>query len=98
MANVEFCAHDWPGSGCPECRKAREVASSPWHDMTEAPRDGTHVMLAVRTGAFVYTIEGAFHDGSWHNAAGIETEPLCWMPKVKIPDRFLPWMSQEVDV
>lgn len=23
MANVEFCEHDWPGSGCAECRAAR---------------------------------------------------------------------------
>jgi hypothetical protein len=21
MANVEFCDHDWPGSGCPDCRR-----------------------------------------------------------------------------
>jgi hypothetical protein len=26
MANVEFCEHDWPGSGCAECRSARESA------------------------------------------------------------------------
>jgi hypothetical protein len=26
MANVEFCEHDWPGSGCKECRAQREAA------------------------------------------------------------------------
>lgn len=24
MANVEFCEHDWPGSGCDKCRAERE--------------------------------------------------------------------------
>lgn len=26
MANVEFCEHDWPGSGCAKCRAEREEA------------------------------------------------------------------------
>lgn len=26
MANVEFCAHDWPGSGCKQCAADREDA------------------------------------------------------------------------
>lgn len=26
MANVEFCEHDWPGSGCDKCRAEREKA------------------------------------------------------------------------
>lgn len=25
MANVEFCEHDWPGSGCKKCAEERAV-------------------------------------------------------------------------
>lgn len=26
MVSGDFCHHDWPGSGCPECRKEREMS------------------------------------------------------------------------
>lgn len=29
MASVDMCEHDWPGSGCEECRKLRERPSEP---------------------------------------------------------------------
>jgi hypothetical protein len=68
-----------------------------WRDMAEAPRDGMHVILAVQSGPFVYAIQGAYMSGEWHNAADIESEPLCWMPNVMIPDEFLPWKREKSD-
>lgn len=64
-----------------------------WQDMTSAPEDGKHVILAVRTecGCFVYSVQGAFMQGKWSNAANIKTEPLAWMPNVMLPDEFCPW-------
>ena len=38
MANVEFCAHDWPGSGCEKCRAEREKAK-PGCEADAVPRD-----------------------------------------------------------
>ncbi len=29
MASVDMCEHDWPGSGCPECRALAKPASEP---------------------------------------------------------------------
>lgn len=62
-----------------------------WRPMSEAPTDGVHVILAVQSGLFVYAIQGAHMNGKWMNAADIQSEPLCWMPNVLIPNEFLPW-------
>ena len=65
-----------------------------WRSMDSAPKDGKHVLLAVKTGPFVYTVEGYYYEGEWLNAAEIEGETLAWMPKVKIPNQFLPWTEE----
>lgn len=64
-----------------------------WQPMETAPLDGKHCILAIKSGPFVYSIQGAFMKGKWMNAADIQSEPLCWMPNVKIPDQFLPWVK-----
>lgn len=61
-----------------------------WQDMAEAPRNGKHCILAVKRGAFIYAIQGAFQGGKWNTAAWDDVEPLCWKPTTHIPDRFLP--------
>jgi hypothetical protein len=64
-----------------------------WQPMETAPLDGKHCILAIKCSAFVYAIQGAFMKGKWMNAADIQSEPLCWMPNIMIPDEFLPWMK-----
>lgn len=71
-----------------------ERARSGWQPMSTAPTNGKHVILAIKSGSFVYAIEGAFMEGKWMNAADIDVEPLCWMPKNLIPDAFLPWTDE----
>lgn len=72
------------------------ATESPWRPMSEAPTDGKHVILAVRTecGCFVYSVQGAFMMGEWFNAANIKTDPLAWMPNVSLPDIFCPWTDE----
>lgn len=70
------------------------MSESIWQNMSTAPKDGKHCILAIKDGAFVWTISGAFKNGKWMNAADIESEPLCWMPSAKIPDVFLPWTDE----
>ena len=65
-----------------------------WKSMDEAPLDGKYVILAIKTGAFVYSIQGAFMNGKWMNAADIAAEPLAWMPNVLLPDEFCPWTDE----
>lgn len=62
-----------------------------WKDISEAKTDGTHYILAVKSGPFVYAIEGAYMDGKWMNAADISGDVLCFMENIRIPERFLPW-------
>jgi len=74
-----------------------ELREAPkWQPMDTAPLDGKHCILAIRTecGCFVYSIQGAFMQGEWMNAANIKTEPLAWMPNVLLPDEFCPWTDQ----
>lgn len=68
-----------------------KLQTQSWQDMSTAPTNGKHCILAVQRGPFVYAIQGAFMSGKWMNAADIDAEPLCWMPNVLIPDEFLPW-------
>lgn len=65
-----------------------------WDSMATAPLDGKHVILAIKSGPFVYAIQGAYMMGKWHNAADIDVEPLCWMPNVMVPNEFLPWTEE----
>jgi hypothetical protein len=68
-----------------------EVEDSPWRNMSSAPLNGRHVILAMRSGVFVWAVQGAYDGRKWTNAADIEGEPLCWMPAAKLPMAFLPW-------
>lgn len=65
-----------------------------WQPMETAPLDGRHCILAVKTGAFIYSIQGAFMKGKWMNAADIDGEPLAWMPNIRLPDEFCPWTDE----
>lgn len=62
-----------------------------WQSMETAPLDGKHCILAIKTGCFVYSIQGAFMSGKWMNAGDIKGEPLAWMPNILLPDEFCPW-------
>ncbi|HAU76315.1 MAG TPA: hypothetical protein DCW88_12530 [Agrobacterium sp.] len=65
-----------------------------WQSMDSAPKDGKHCLIAVKTGPFVYAVQGAFLDGEWENVAGINSEPLCWMALTRIPPVYLPWTDE----
>jgi hypothetical protein len=60
-----------------------------WQPMETAPRNGKHCILAVKQGAFIYSVQGAFQDGQWNAVHRDNVEPLCWMPNVLIPAEFL---------
>lgn len=62
-----------------------------WQPMETAPKNGKHCILAIKSGAFVYSIQGSFANGKWLNAADIDSEPLAWMPNVRLPAEFCPW-------
>lgn len=61
-----------------------------WQSMNTAPKDGKHCILAIKVGAFIYSVQGAFMNNKWMNVLDVDTEPLCWMPNVLIPKEFLP--------
>lgn len=65
-----------------------------WQSMDSAPKDGKHCLLAVKSGPFVYAVQGAYSMGEWGNAADIHSEPLCWMPLTRIPRVYLPWTDE----
>ena len=81
--------HDWRTQSIEYVRADKYQ----WRSMDSAPRDGKHIMLVVMFGSFARVVEGAFH-GKWMNAADIDSEPLCWCPKVPIPNEFLPWTEE----
>lgn len=72
--------------------QAQDVAG--WQSMDAAPKDGKHCLLAVKTGPFVYAVQGAFLDGEWENVACINSEPFCWMALNRIPPVYLPWTDE----
>jgi hypothetical protein len=57
-----------------------------WRDMETAPLDGTHCILAVKQGAFIYSLQGAYQYGQWNVVNKDNVEPLCWMPNIRLPD------------
>lgn len=67
------------------------AAAIGWQPMSEAPTDGTHCILAVRSGPFIFATQGAYLSGEWC-AAFIDgpVEPLAWMPNVRLPE----WVMQ----
>ncbi|WP_411839868.1 hypothetical protein [Paracoccus sp. ME4] len=73
-------------------RDPSDVPQEPdWQPMDTAPTDGTHVLLAIKFGPFVYKVQGMYHDRRWHNATDRDGEILCWIKTPMIPDHFLPW-------
>jgi hypothetical protein len=67
-----------------------------WQPMDTAPLDGKHCLLAVKEGAFVYTVQGAYHAGEWNAVHRGNVKPLCWMPNVPVPEEFLPYRNTAV--
>lgn len=72
-----------PGTGEKDERIAEPTG---WRTMDSAPLDGKHCILAVKSGAFIYSVQGAFHDGQWDCAMGDNVDPLYWMPNVRLPE------------
>jgi len=81
----------------PAKREAGEAAApvqdvQGWLPMETAPKDGKHCILSIPTGGgCIYSIQGAFINGKWMNAANIDAEPLAWMPNVLLPADLCPW-------
>lgn len=73
------------------------MADTPWQPMSEAPTDGTHCILAVRSGPFIFSVQGAYLSGDWCAASEMgPVEPLAWMPNVRLPEWAMPWKQEEV--
>lgn len=66
-----------------------------WREMDSAPLDGKHCILAVKCGAFIYSVQGAYGEGQWDCALGDNVKPLYWMPNVRLPDG---WESKLADL
>lgn len=90
---------DFPNVG--DLNKARAaLSSSPpaqhadgWQPMSTAPTNGRHCILAVKSGAFIWSVQGCYDDtlNVWNTVLGDDSEPLAWMPNVPLPDKFKPW-------
>lgn len=65
-----------------------------WKSMASAPRNGKHLLLAVKDGSFVRVVEGTCYNGKWVTTMGSDQAPLCWMNKTPIPQVFLPWTEE----
>ncbi len=74
----------------PKAITPSEPAAHGWRDMASAPLDGKHCILAVREGAFIYSVQGAYSYGEWNAVHRGNVQPLCWMPNVRLPKEFLP--------
>lgn len=61
-----------------------------WQAIDTAPKDGKHCLLAVKEGPFIYVVQGAFHAGQWNAVHRDNVAPLCWMPNIRIPAKFIP--------
>lgn len=73
-------------------KKAADYAAlpqpSPWRNMACAPKDGKHCILAVKEGAFIYSVQGCFQGGQWNAVHRENVDPLCWMPNVRLPSDY----------
>lgn len=56
-----------------------------WQTMDSAPKDGKHCILAVKEGAFIWSVQGAFHEGQWNAVHRANVDPLYWMPNIRLP-------------
>lgn len=75
-----------------EIAKLRSAMEARWQPMDTAPLDGKHCILSMQVGGgFIYSVQGAFMQGTWMNAADIKAEPLAWMPNVLLPEELCPW-------
>jgi hypothetical protein len=75
-----------------EIAKLQSAIEARWQPMDTAPLDGKHCILSLQAGSgFMYSVEGAFMQGKWMNAADIDSEPLAWMPNVRLPEELCPW-------
>lgn len=66
-----------------------------WAGMDSAPTDGTHCLLAIKDGAFVYTVQGCYDliRQQWSVVNYDNPKPLAWMPNTRLPDEFKPWIN-----
>lgn len=60
-----------------------------WRDMSEAPKDGKHCILAVKEGPFVYSVQGSFQNGQWNAVHRDNVDPLYWMPNIRLPSDWI---------
>ena len=72
-----------------------ELAAREWQSMDTAPLNGKHCILAVKSGAFVYSVQGSYQNGQWNCAMEDDVQPLAWMPNVLLPDHLCPWRAVE---
>ncbi|NTF23538.1 hypothetical protein G6L37_34775 [Agrobacterium rubi] len=63
--------------------------ASAWRDMSSAPTNGRHCILAVKEGAYFYIVQGAFSNGVWNAVHRENVKPLCWMPNFLLPVKFM---------
>jgi hypothetical protein len=68
-------------------------ATDGWQDISTAPKDGKHCILAVQEGVFVWSVQGAYDGRQWNAVHRSDVQPLAWMPNVRVPDAFLPWVA-----
>ena len=75
---------------------SRDIAAlfPSWQPMDTAPLDGTHCILAVQEGAFIWSVEGVYRDGEWDCVYRSNVKPLAWMPNVLLPDWATPWTQE----
>ena len=68
-------ALDFPAPS-PQCLHQIAEPALPWQPIATAPRDGTRILLATRTGRIA---DGDFHRGVWAWPY-VMTEPTYWAP------------------
>lgn len=61
-----------------------------WQPMDTAPMDGTHCILAIQEGAFVWSVQGSYDGKRWNSVIGSDVKPLAWMQNILLPDHLTP--------
>lgn len=57
-----------------------------WQPMGTAPTDGTHCILAIQEGPFVFSVQGAYQSGQWNCVHRSDVKPLAWMQNLPLPE------------